>query len=107
MKLAFFVRQLTLILGLEKELNNWFDHSLFQKICLGISPTSFFFFLYTGFYFKYGPLAQLCYATSLQRWNQISFHYNLFYNYMSYFICIMLTSYYIDSVRLGICLYIF
>lgn len=42
MKLAFFVRQLTLILALEKELNNWFGHSVFQKICLGISLIRFF-----------------------------------------------------------------
>lgn len=36
MKLAFFVSELTLILALEKKLNNWFGHSVFQKICLGI-----------------------------------------------------------------------
>lgn len=55
LELAFFVRQLILILGLEKELNNGFDHSLsYQKICLRISLTGFYyiyFFMNTGFYF--------------------------------------------------------
>lgn len=41
MKVAAFIKRLTWILSLEKEINNWMTNSVFQKICLGISFTRF------------------------------------------------------------------